>query len=195
LLVAPCLQAFHKVHPGVRVELDASDRRVDVARGEADVALRAGSRPEGAGIVARRLPDNDWTIYCSRAYAEEQPPPASPDEIVGHAVVALDGPMGQTTASQWFAAHIASADVRVRCNSLTNLVSNLRAGLGVGPLPCVLGDGEPDLVRCFAPPPELRSEMWLIVRAEVKSTPHVRALTDFLAAYVISQRPRLAPTA
>jgi DNA-binding transcriptional LysR family regulator len=195
LLVAPCLQAFQKAHPGIRVELDASDRRADVARGEADVALRAGSRPEGAGIVARRLPDNDWAVYCSRAYADENGSPSGPDAIAGHAVVALDGRMGQVPASQWLVSRTTDAEVRVRSNSLTNLVSNLRAGLGLGALPCILGDGEPELVRCFPPPLELRSEMWLIVRAELKSAPHVRALTDFLAAHVISQRPRLAPSA
>jgi DNA-binding transcriptional LysR family regulator len=195
LLVAPCLQAFHKAHPGVRVELDASDRRVDVARGEADVALRAGSRPEGAGIVARRLPDNDWAVYSSRAYIEEHGCPDCPEAIAGHAIVALDGRMGQVPASQWLVARSSEADVRVRSNSLTNLVSNLRAGLGLGALPCILGDGDPDLVRCFPPPAELRSEMWLIVRAELRSAPPVRALSDFLAAHVISQRPRLAPSA
>jgi DNA-binding transcriptional LysR family regulator len=41
-----------------------------------------------------------------------------------------------------------------------------------------------DLVRCFPAPPELKDELWLIVREELKSEPHVRALTDFLASYV-----------
>jgi DNA-binding transcriptional LysR family regulator len=193
LLVAPCLQDFHKVHPGVRVELDASDRRVDVARGEADVALRAGSRPEGAGIVARRLPDNDWSLSGSRAYVEEHGCPDSPEALAGHAMVLLDWPKGRTAVADWIVERTAQADIRVRSNSLTNLVSNVRAGLGLGALPCILGDGEPDLVRCFPPPAELRSEMWLIVREELKAIPHVRALADFLAAHVIRQRPRLAP--
>lgn len=193
LLVAPCLQAFRKVHPGVRVELDASDRRVDVARGEADVALRAGSRPEGAGIVMRRLPDNDWAVYCSRGYANENGFPDSPAAIVGHAIVALDGQMGRTPASLWMVDHARESDVQLRSNSLTNLLSNIRAGLGLGALPCLLGDGEPDLIRCFPPPRELRSEMWLVVRADLKSTPHILALTEFLAAHVIRERPRLAP--
>jgi DNA-binding transcriptional LysR family regulator len=195
LLVAPCLLAFHEAHPGVCVELDASDRRVDMARGEADVALRAGSRPEGTGIVARRLPDNDWAVYCSRAHAAEHGCPAGPEAIAGHTVVALDGQMGQVPASKWLVARASEAQVRVRCNSLTNLVSALRAGLGPGTLPCILGDSELDLVRCFPPPNEPRSDMWLIVRAELKSAPHVRALTEFLAAHVISQRPRLSPSA
>lgn len=194
LLVAPCLQAFHKRHPGVRVDVDATDRRVDVARGEADVALRAGSRPEGAGVVARRLPDNDWAVYCSRAYCEEHGCPAEPAAIQGHSVVDIQGTMGRIPAATWLVAQTAPENVRLRSNSLMNLVSNLRSGLGLGALPCVLGDSEPDLVRCFPPPPELRSEMWLIVRAEIKDEPHVRALTDFLAAHVAGQRLRLAPS-
>lgn len=193
LLVAPCLQEFHKAHPGVRVELDASDRRVDVARGEADVALRAGSRPQGAGIVARRLPDNDWSLYGSRAYVAEHGCPESPDALAGHAMVLLDWPRGRTGVADWIVDRTAEADIRVRSNSLTNLVSNVRAGVGLGALPCILGDGEADLVRCFPPPPELRSEMWLIVREELKAAPHVRALADFLARHVMRQRPRLAP--
>ncbi len=194
LIVAPCLQAFYKVHPGVRVELHASDRRVDVGKGEADVALRAGSRPEGTGIVARRLSDNDWTVYCSRAYAVDHGAPNTPEDITTHPIVALDGPLERALQGKWLEAHTKPENLRIRSNSLTNLVSYLRAGLGVGALPCVLGDSEPELVRCFDPLPELRSEMWLIVRAELKAIPHVRAFADFLAAYVNSQRPKLAPT-
>lgn len=193
MLLAPLLQSFHKAYPEVRVELDASDRRVDVARGEADVALRAGSRPEGGGIVARRLPDNDWAVYCSRAYAEEHGCPAGPLDMAGHAILALDGRMAQVPAARWLRALVDEGSIRFRSNSLTNMVSNIRAGLGVGALPCIIGDAEADLVRCFPPPAELRSEMWLVVRAEVKSAPHVRALAEFLADFVISQRAKLAP--
>ena len=193
MLLAPLLQSFHRAYPEVRVELDASDQRVDVARGEADVALRAGSRPEGGGIVARRLPDNDWAVYCSRGYAQENGCPQHARDMAGHAILALDGRMAQVPAARWLRELVEEGAIRFRSNSLTNMVSNLRAGLGLGTLPCIIGDAEPDLVRCFPPPPELRSEMWLVVRAEVKSAPHVRVLADFLADYVLSQRGKLAP--
>ena len=49
-------------------------------------------------------------------------------------------------------------------------------------MPCVIADTEPELVRCFPPPPELNAEAWVIVRDEVKSAPHVRAFVDFLVA-------------
>lgn len=183
-LVAPCLGAFQASHPGVCIELITADERLDVARGEADVALRASSRPDGAGIVARRLPDTPWTIYCSRSYAAERGIPACREEIPGHDIVGMEGRMGSLAGWLWLAASAPNAQIRFRSNSLTNLVSNLKAGLGLGALPTVIGDVEPDLVRCLPPPPEICSEMWLIVREEAKAQPHVRVFTDFLADHI-----------
>ncbi|HEY8570835.1 LysR family transcriptional regulator [Phenylobacterium sp.] len=183
-LVTPCLRAFRSLHPDITIELITDDARLDVARGEADVALRAGSRPEGAGIVARRLPDAQWTVYCSRAYAAEHGAPRSREEIPGHEIVGMDGRMAQLPGIAWLAASAPEAVIRFRSNSLINLASNLKAGLGLGALPTIVGDSEPELVRCFPPPAELDSEMWLIVREELKGRPHVRAFTDFLARYI-----------
>ena len=183
-LVIPGMRAFQALYPSIVVELLIADERLDVARGEADVALRAGTEPEGAGIVARRLPDAYWTVYCSRAYAAERGVPEDRAAIRGHEIVGLDGLMGRLPAWLWLAASAPDAVIRFRSNSLVNLVSNLKAGLGLGVLPTLTGDAEPELMRCFPPPPELRSELWLIVREEIKAQAHVRALTDFLASYI-----------
>lgn len=191
-MITPCLQAFYKEHPAVRIELIADDRRLDIATGEADVALRAGSRPEGAGIVARRLPDAGWSIYCGKSYAAEHGCPCRPEEIDGHAIIGMDGRTAELPGPIWLRKWAPNAVIRFRSNSLTNLVSNLRAGLGLGALPCFVGDIEPELVRCMPPVKELESEMWLIVREDLRTVPHVRAFADFLAAYVHSIRADLA---
>lgn len=183
-LVIPGMRAFQALYPCVVVELMVADERLDIARGDADVALRAGSRPDGAGIVARRMPDIEWTIYCSRAYAADRGAPENRAAIRGHEIVGLDGHPALLPAWRWLKAAAPDAVVRFRSNSLVNLVSNLKAGLGLGALPTLIGDAEPELVRCFLPPPELRAELWLIVREAIKSQPHVRALADFLAGYV-----------
>jgi DNA-binding transcriptional LysR family regulator len=191
-IIASCLRSFRKFNPGVRVELIADDRRLDLARGEADIALRAGSRPDGAGIVMRRMPGAAWAVYCSRAYAEEHGTPRSRGEIRGHETIGMEGPMAQIPGPRWLSEAVPGAQIRFRSNSLVNLVSNLRAGLGVATLPCIVGDSEADLVRCFPPPPELEAELWLIVREDLKSAPHIRAFADYLAAYLHSIREQLA---
>ena len=182
--VTPCMRAFQALYPGVSVELVATDERLDIAAGEADVALRGSSHPEGTGIVARRMPDILWTIYCSPAYAAERGVPDCRDALRGHDIVGFEGRLTGLPGWRWLAEAVPGALVRFRSSSFVSMVSNLKAGLGIGPLPTIIGDAEPGLVRCFPPPPELKDELWLIVREELKNEPHVRALTDFLASYV-----------
>jgi DNA-binding transcriptional LysR family regulator len=191
-LVIPGMRTFQALYPSIGVELLIADERLDIARGDADVALRAGSQPEGGGIVAQRLPDVDWAIYCSKSYAAERGMPGNRAALGGHQIVGLDGHVARLPAWQWIKASVPETAVRFRSNSLVNMVSNLKAGLGVGPLPVITGDAEPDLIRCFAPPPELRSDLWLIVREEIKAQPHVRALIDFLARYIRDTLPPVA---
>lgn len=190
-LVAPGLRQFQKRHPGVLIELITQDRRLDLARGEAEVALRAGSRPEGAGIVARRMPDAAWNVYCSRAYAEEHGAPRRREDLRGHSIIGMEGLMANVPQPMWLQASAPDAVIRFRSNSLTNLVSNLRASLGVAMLPCFVGDGEPDLVRCLPRIAELDSEIWLIVREDMRNARHVRAFADFLAEYIHGEKSRL----
>jgi DNA-binding transcriptional LysR family regulator len=187
-IVAPFLRNFRQQYPGVTVELVTADRRLNIARGEADVALRGSSRPEGTGIVAQRLPDAGWTAYCSRAYAEEHGIPASADAFAGHFVALVEGPMAGLAPFCWLAQVAKDATVNTRSNSLTNVLSAIKAGLSISMLPCFVGDVDPDLVRCLPPVAELDGEVWLIVREDVKQTPHVRAFVDCLAAHMNAHR-------
>lgn len=182
-LVIPCLGAFQSLHPDVSVELVTADERLDVARGDADVALRAGSRPDGAGIVARRLPDTDWTLFCSRSYADVRGVPEDRAALRGHDVIGMEGRMAQLDGWRWLAEAAQESVIRYRSNSLVTLVSNLKAGLGLGVLPTLIGSGESELIACF-PLPDIKIEMWLIVREDLKGQRHVRAFTDFLTAHI-----------
>lgn len=191
-VIAPFLSAFRRQHPGIMVELITDDRRLDLARGEADVALRANSAPRGSGIVARRLPRVAWSVYCSRAYAHEHGIPDTVAALDGHAVVGADGNMANLPGPRFLARAAPGARISASSNSMTNLVSALKAGLGIATLPCLLGDAEPNLVRCLPPIPELDAELWLIVREDIRSAAHVRAFTDCLGAHIHGLRAQLA---
>ena len=183
-LVAPWLTEFRRLHPEVRIELNISDALLDLAKGQADVALRVGATPEGSGIVARRLPSRTWSVYCSRSYDREKGAPQTPEAIIGHAIIGMEGDMARLPSWRWMEQLVGPAAVDFRCNSLSNVVSNAKAGMGLAMLPSFVGDREPELIRCLPLIPELDAEFWLIVNETMKSTPHIRAFVDFLAERV-----------
>ena len=65
--------------------------------------------------------------------------------------------------------------------------------MGVSVLPCVIGETSPDLLRCLAPPAELRSELWLLYHESQRRSDLVRRFVDALAREVRAQRRRLDP--
>lgn len=188
IVVGPCVHEFQQLYPDVRIELFSDDRRLDVARGEADIALRAGSRPDGANIVARKLLEVGWSVYCSEDYAAAHGIPKTREDICKHAVIGMEGPLAQLPGPRWIADAAPNTPVRFSSNSLSNLIFSLHAGLGIATLPCLAGDQLPGLVRCMPPPRELDSELWLVVREDLKSAPSVRSLADFLAKYILEHR-------
>jgi hypothetical protein len=104
---------------------------------------------------------DDHFLYCSKAYADQHGHPKTAEALDGHLVVGMEGSMGNLPIPLWLSRTTPNSNVAVRSNNLTNVVSALKSGLGVGMLPCLLGDVEPDLLRCLPPIAELDSQTWL----------------------------------
>jgi len=62
--VLPRMDAFRKACPGVELRLHASDALVDLARGEADIAVRSGNG-NWPGLVSRALMPERYAPLCS----------------------------------------------------------------------------------------------------------------------------------
>jgi LysR family glycine cleavage system transcriptional activator len=62
--VLPRMEAFRKACPDVELRLHASDKLVDLARGDADIAIRSG-RGNWPGLVARELMRECYAPLCS----------------------------------------------------------------------------------------------------------------------------------
>lgn len=190
LVIPAIMHEFHRSHPSVQVQLITDDRRLDLNKGEADVALRAGSTPDDPTLIARRLPDLAWGVYCSPVYAAQHGVPTNAEEVAGHLLVGGEGIISALPGLRWLDQIAPSGQVVWRCNTLTNLCTAIAGGLGVSVLPSLAGT-QAGLVRCF-PVAELSAELWLVTRAELRGMPHVRAFMDCLANHMRRLRPLLS---
>lgn len=188
-LLAPIVVEFRRAHPGVQVEQISSESHLDLEGGEADIAFRGtADRPLGDRLIARRLPDVAWTAYCSDGYAAEHGSPACPGDLPRHAVVVYDKGLPITRLNAWMLEHVGPACVVARSNTVPNMRGLLLAGLGVGLLPCLDGDTETGLLRCFDPPPGLASTFWIVMTPEVRRVPLARRFADLAVRRLREQR-------
>lgn len=173
-LIAPRLAELFERHPRLRLKLIGETRSASLSRREADVALRL-SRPAESGLVGRKLGGFGFSLYGAPAYLRRTPPQA-------HAFIAYDSTMDEAPQQRWLMAIAGDRDVVLRTNDLTNQAAAARGGLGLAVLPHFLGDGDPLLVRCEAPRPPVRRDIWLVVHRDLRRVPAIRAVMEFLAA-------------
>lgn len=178
-LLAPHLVELSEKHPGIRIEIDIASEFRDLGAGEADIALRSVTEPTGAGLVGRVIAKDDWTLYCSKAYAGRHGLPPSIEALGEHVIVGGGGGQLAREYDAWIAAAGLSHRVIVQQGSATGLLSAVRTGLGIAALPCIVADAMPDLIRCFPPPEEQRC-LWLLTHDRVRHQRAVRAVIDFL---------------
>lgn len=184
-LLSPLIDKFRDLNPGMSVNLVIADRYLDLSKGEADVAVRAG-RPGDPALFGRKISDNPWAVYASRDYIARHGRPRDVSEIGRHALIGLDGSLADIHSAKWLRSVAPDAVVAVRSNSVIGLLLMVRTGIGLATLPVHIGDAEDDLERVLDPVPELNSEVWLLTHQDLRHTPRVAAFFDFVVSEVRS---------
>ena len=179
-IMPPILRDFHEAHPGVRIVIDTSDSKRDLAAGEAEVALRGGHVPTEAGLVGRRIAPDPWTLYCSRDYASAHARPRTAADLREHAIIGGGGDLIWPAYRSWLRRHALEDSVTIEHSSASGLLAAVRAGAGLAVLPSFVADRDPALVRCLDPIAGDESELWLLTHERLRRSPPVRAVMDFL---------------
>jgi DNA-binding transcriptional LysR family regulator len=102
-----------------------------------------------------------------------------------------DDSLSHLRSARWIGKHVDPGRIVHRANSLLSLREAARAGLGLVPLPCFLGDASAGLVRVTPPIAEMASNLWLLTHPDLKRMPRVRAVLDAIGDFLAKSRRRI----
>lgn len=173
------LDRFHARYPGLAVEFVTSDRYLDLTRGEADVAFRSGE-PIDESLVGRKICDSIWAIYASKNYIQQHGRPRNIPDLSAHALIGFDGIMQNHRVAKWLPVAVPNARIVSRSSSMLGIVSSVKAGFGIAPLPTTLGDAEDTLVQVLPTVGELTRSWYLLTPPHLRRTPRIAAFVDFV---------------
>lgn len=172
---------FLKEHPDLHVNLDCSDRIVDLVDEGYDLAVRFGPLNESS-LIARRVMAITFRLYATEAYLASHPPLREPDDLAEHDLIAflpnmrlhmwtLHGP-GDATAE-------LTPSTRLTSNNLLAVRAAVQSGAGIAYMP--------EFVRCDPGNVELKSVLpeWHGAQADVFAVyPSVRNLSPKVRVYL-----------
>ncbi|MGO4127403.1 LysR family transcriptional regulator [Inquilinus sp. YAF38] len=187
LFLAGHLQAL-LAESGQAIAIGTSRARANLARREADIALRMRRVPEEGDLAARRIGHIGFALYAARTYMEQR----GHDSLAGLDFIGLLEPERTPSQSAWFDAVAARGTTRCRLGEVYLRHRAAADGLGVALLPCFLGDADDRLRRLGDPVPELAEDVYLMLHGDLRRDAAVRAVAEALAALFRRQRRGLA---
>jgi DNA-binding transcriptional LysR family regulator len=170
------LADFRRVHPGVQLSVSGEARQISLSRREADVALRL-VRPEEGTSVVRKLGRMSFDLYASRDYPHLHNPSA-------WEFISYDAGFADMPQQKWLMSVAKGRPVACEISDINGHLAATQAGAGVAGLPGFLADTDAKLQRVAYDGEPFSRDIWLAVHRDLRRSPQVRAVMDFLLKIV-----------
>lgn len=127
---------YLRLYPDVRLELDLSNRYVDLVDEGFDLALRAGHL-EDSSLIAKRLGDSRMVVCASPAYLLNQNIPSTPEALQDYNCLVHPGIDGRCSFQFSGPNRVIRVELegKLVANSMDTLLQAAMAGLGIAILP------------------------------------------------------------
>lgn len=175
-IMPPLLARCRRELPEVTIHLVTGENLAQVRQREADIALRSGGEPDG-DLIGRVVCNIEVAIYAPVDW-----PAISDDNLRQQTWITVDESLGHLASSQWLQAQGLMRRAAVRCSSTLAVCGLLEAGLGVGILPCHLGDASARLRRVSPLLTQFRSQLWLLTPPQLRGVARVSATLECLTS-------------
>ena len=165
---------------GITLELVETQQTANLARREADLALRHHP-PDGGDLYITKAGVFACAVYRRIGAA-------------GAAWVTYTEEQAHYPTARWVQDRLreTGSSVALRASNMPMQAAAIRAGAGRGVLPCFLGDADPLLERLTPPVPEIAVEYWVIVHRDLRRAACVRAVIDWIRHLFEERRDELS---
>ncbi|WP_299324440.1 LysR family transcriptional regulator [Parasphingopyxis sp.] len=185
-IFAPRLAEFSDRHPGLELDILVTYAELDVARREADIAIRMNNDPPET-LVGKRYFPYYWTVYAAPAYLECHDLVREPE--TGRWLGWGDS---EDRYPEWTKkTEFARVPVWGAFDGPALQIAAAEAGLGLAMLPCMMGDMATGLVRATNRKPEPGRDIWVLTHNDLRRTARVRAFMDFADVVIRDNRALL----
>lgn len=178
-LLPPIVRRLREAHPGIEVEIVASNSPSDLRRREADIAIR-NFRPTQADFVARKVRDDGARLYGTPEYLASIGSPRTPEELSRAAFIGFDRTDALQRGLEALGLTLTPRSFPIVTESHLVQWELARHGAGLCIMMEVIGDADPRVVRALPELPPVPVPLWLVAHRELRTSRRIRVVYDLL---------------
>jgi DNA-binding transcriptional LysR family regulator len=178
-LLLPALKPLMAEHPLLRLDVTARNELANLSMREADIALRATTRPP-PHVVGRQLGVIRSAVYGPKPARGR----ARAVELAEARWIVVDDALPEHPSVRWRKKHCPKVLPALQVNSIQSVIDAVEAGLGVGIGPCFLAQPRAGLVMIEGPLAECETQLWLLTHPESRHLRRIATVSSHLAAHL-----------
>ena len=188
-ILRPLVHQIAEAFEGLYVDLISSISAFDLAKGEADIAVRTREPNDPALVVAYSF---TWgrAFYGSKAYFEKHGRPNTPDELRDHTLVRIGTGNSPSKPSALIDRLDNPGRPSIRVENTDSAQMMIERGAGIGSLFCALADKNRNIERVFIDPFD-QVDSWVIYHESARGSQRVRIVLDALVGFLKDNRASL----
>jgi DNA-binding transcriptional LysR family regulator len=184
----PIYAEFIQRYPQISLEIISSASLANLNKQEADVALRFTDAPDEL-LVGRCLGTIHFGAYASQGYLDQIEGPPSMANCRWILWQGKDHTQSPARSSQyeWVKRRVSNPEIILRTSSVSDIISGIRAGIGVGFISHPVARQYPELIPL--PGAEFTSslKLWILTHRDLKNLARVRCFMQFVAEKMLSR--------
>lgn len=183
---------LHKKYSNLHVETEATDKMVNLAAGDADIALRFVI-PTEPDLIACKAFDLGWGVYASQNYAARYGLPKTESELRDHRLILFTESRHHLKGFAWMEQFKTDEERFARVNTSSMAFRSVLSGIGIAALPCYEEDQHTNVVRVF-PEPFHFQPAYIVYHEAVRDTARIRVVADAIIDYLHMRKKILQGT-
>lgn len=180
-ILLPRLQHFQAANPKLSIEMLVSRQIADLARREADLAVRIvepHQRDFSADYIAKQVGEFRFGLYVNSAVYKKLGKNAKGWKSLPH--VSWDTTWIKLPMVEWLKEIFPQSRPILRSNSMQAHVQAVKGGEVLAMLPRYIGQADRELCEIDFPLSHTRHELWLFYHHDLRGSLRVKALADFI---------------
>ncbi|MCJ8312477.1 MAG: LysR family transcriptional regulator [Saccharospirillaceae bacterium] len=177
-ILMPAIKQYQKLNPLMQVEIKGDERNFDLEYGEADIAFRAGAKPQTLDNIVKVLYQDNMVLSVHQSYIDAFGEP-NKNNLQQQRFIAIAQRPKHLLWNEWLYENFTDSQIVLKGNDPHILKQGLMAGIGLGFTPLQFIKNQPDVFEVDIDK-KWDVSIWMLIHRDMNKMVKIKAFLKVL---------------